>query len=191
MVKKTEIFKYVGYISYIMAANETLLFEYIFLKPMTELRVRELSRQSKLDTKTVMKYLNEFAKRKLIIKKQEKHKYPYYEPNRLSLIYKHEKSELLIRKIIESSLIEYLGDALSPEAIVLFGSVQKGTYHEESDIDLFMQTNYKKLDLLKFEKKLGHKINLLFEKNLKKLSEGLLTNIYNGLVLYGQLEVVK
>jgi len=174
-----------------MAATENFLLRHIFLKPMGKIRVRELSRQSKLDSKTVMKHLNEFVKKKLIIRKHEKHKYPYYEPNRLSLIYKHEKSELLVRKIIENGLIEYLETALSPKTIVLFGSVQKGTYHEESDIDIFVQADYKTLDLHKFETKLGHKINLLFELNLKSLSEGLLTNIYNGLSLFGQLEVIK
>ena len=48
------------------------------------------------------------------------------------------------------------------KAIVLFGSVAKGTYHEKSDIDIFICKAYKRIDLRKYENKLGHKINLLF-----------------------------
>ncbi len=74
--------------------------------------------------------------------------------------------------------------------IILFGSIQKGTYHKESNIDLFVQSDYKKLDLKKFNMKLGHKISVFFEKYLKKLSKDLLENIYNGTVLSRELEVL-
>ena len=162
-----------------------------FLNPMKKFGVRELSRITKTDTKTVMKYLKNLVKRKIILKKKEKKKYPYYEANRLSNLYRHEKSEVLIRKVLESGLIEFLEEKLTPKTIVLFGSVQKGTYHQESDVDLFIQTDYKKIDLSKFDKKIGYKVKLFFEKDLNKLSEGLLENIYNGLTLSGKLEVFK
>ena len=159
-----------------------------FLNPMAHYGVRKLARITKLDTKTVMKYLQELVQRKIVIKRKEKGKYPFYEANRLSYIYRHEKSEVLVKKILESGVIELL-EELSPKAIVLFGSVQKGTYHKDSDIDIFVQEEYKKLNLSKFNRKIGHQVQLLFEKDLKNLSPGLLENIYNGLVLAGKLEV--
>lgn len=162
-----------------------------FLNPMTQFGVRELARITKLDTKTVMKYLQELVQRKIVIKRKEKGKYPYYEANRLSYMYRHEKSEALVKKILASGLIEYLEKELNPKAIVLFGSVQKGTYHRESDVDIFIQAEYKQLDLSKFNKKIGHRVQLFFEKDLKKISKGLLENIYNGLVLVGKLGVIK
>ena len=158
---------------------------------MKKFGIRELSRITKTDTKTVMKYLKTLIKKKIVIKNKEKNRYPYYEANRLSYIYRHEKSEILIKKILESGLIECLEEKISPKTIVLFGSVQKGTYHKESDIDLFILADYKKLDLSKFNKKIGHQVNLFFEKDLNQLSKGLLENIYNGLTLSGKLEVLK
>lgn len=160
-----------------------------FLNPMARFGVRELARITKLDTKTVMKYLQNLVKERIIIKRKEKGRYAYYEANRLSYIYRHEKSEILIRKILASGLIDLLERNASPKAIVLFGSVQKGTYHKDSDVDLFVQAAYKQLDLHKFNQKIGHKIQLLFEKDIKSLNKGLLENIYNGLVLSGRLEV--
>lgn len=172
-----------------MEANKIAL--PFFLHPMAQYGVRELARVTRTDTKTVMKYLQELVKKKIVIKNQEKGKFPYYEANRISYLYRHEKSEILIKKIIESGLIEFLEQQLSPKSIVLFGSIQKGTYHKESDIDIFVQAAYKREDLSSFTKKLGHQVQLFCEENMHNLSKGLLENIYNGLVLSGKVEVVK
>lgn len=86
-------------------------------------------------------------------------------------------------------MIECLEKELKPRVVILFGSVRKGTYHEKSDIDIFVQAKKKKIDLAHFEKKLKHRIELFFEENPRQLSKGLLQNIYNGIVLSGELEL--
>ena len=174
-----------------MFANEDKLLREFFYKPMSHFGVRELSRTTRLDTKTVMKYLRDFTERKILLKQCKKWSFPYFEANRLSHTYLFNKSHLLVKRIIESGLVDFLENKLQPTSIVLFGSVPRGVYHAESDIDLFIQTSYVRLDLSKFEKFLGHKIQILFEENLNSLSKGLLENIYNGEVLSGRLEVVK
>lgn len=151
--------------------------------------MRELSRLTHTDTKTVMKYLQELVKKKIIARKKEAGKFPYYEANRNSYIYRHEKSEVMVKRIIESGLIEFLEHHFSPEVIVLFGSIQKGTYHQESDIDLFIHASPKRVDLSSFQAKIGYPIQLFCEENIHSLSKGLLTNIYNGLILAGKLEL--
>jgi len=161
-----------------------------FLNPMKKFGVRELSRITHSDTKTVMKYLKKLRQKHLIVKHSEEGTYAKYEADRESLLYRHEKSEYLVKKVLESGLIEDLETRCHPTAIVLFGSVQKGTYHQNSDIDIFVLAKEKKLDLHLFEKKIGYPIQLLFEENLRVLSKGLLGNIYNGLVLAGKLEVL-
>ncbi len=161
-----------------------------FLHPMAQYGVRELGRMTHTDTKTVMKYLRELLAKKIIARRQEKGKFPRYEANRTSYLYQHEKSEFVVKKIFESGIIEFLEQQFSPKAIVLFGSVQKGTYHQGSDIDIFIQASYKRIDLSLFTKKIGHSIQLLCEENIHSLSKGLLTNICNGLKLAGKLEVI-
>ena len=96
----------------------------------------------------------------------------------------------MIRKIIESNLTGFLGRQLQSKAIVLFGSAAKGTYHEKSDIDIFIHGKYCGIGLEKYEQKLKFKIRLLFEEDLDQLSPGLLENIYNGEVLSGKLRVL-
>ena len=160
-----------------------------FYKPMARFGVRDLGRLSKLDTKTVMKHLDEFRREGLIVRHDPKGSYPYFEANRLSIRYRFEKSHALMRKIVSSGLIEYLEKNLTSKTIVLFGSVKKGTYHEKSDIDIFIQASSKRIDLSRFEARLGHKISLFFDENPKKLTPGLLQNIYNGEVLSGNLDL--
>ncbi len=170
---------------------ENQLLELFFFNPMKGFGIRELGRTTKLDTKTIMKYLNDFIKRNIIKKLKKKGSYPKYEANRSSLQYRYTKSSYLVKKIIESGLIEFLEKKLKPKAIVLFGSMRKGTYHEMSDIDLFIQSDYKRINLSKYEDKLDYDIQLLFEKDLKQLSEGLLINIIDGITLRGKLEVIR
>ena len=172
-----------------MLRYEDKLLSLFYYQPMTHFGVRDLSRQAGLDSKTVMVYLKELVRRKLILRRQKKGSFPYFEANRLSFLYHFEKSHVLIKRILESELVVFLEDQFSPKTIVLFGSVRKGTYHKESDIDIFIQAPYKQLDLSLFKKVLGHSVRLLCEKNIKNLSSGLLENIYNGEVLSGKLEL--
>lgn len=168
---------------------EDQILKYFVYNPMRQFGVRELSRITNKNTKTVMKYLKDFVRKKIVRKIKKPYSYPFYEAHRLSKSYKIIKSNLLINKIAESGLIDFIEQKLNPKAIVLFGSVQKGTYIKDSDIDLFIQGKEKKLNLLKFERKLKHNIQLHFEENLNKLTEGLRNNIINGYTLSGGLEL--
>lgn len=172
-----------------METNESRLLEIFYIKPMGQFHVREIGRQAGLDTKTVMKYLHIFAKKGIIIRRKEKNGFPFYEANRHSAMYRYEKTHAVLEKLYDLGLIEHLEKELNPKAIILFGSVRKGTYHENSDIDLFVQAKKKKVELASFENKLKHKISLFFDENPNQLSKGLLQNIYNGIVLVGELEL--
>ncbi len=168
---------------------ETTIEEHFYNYPVRKFGVRELSRIANRDTKTVMKQLSTLTQHQIIKKNNIKGTYPSYEANRLSYLYRYKKSEYIVEKIMLSGLLECLGKKLHPKVIILFGSIQKGTYHQESDIDLFVQADYQQLNLNKFNKRIGHKIHLLFEKHIRNLSKGLLNNICNGRILRGTLEL--
>ncbi len=136
-------------------AYENKVLSLLFNKPMAKFHVRQLSRDTNLDTKTIMKYLKRWEKEGIIIRKKQRNHFPYYEANRLSRRYRFKKSNFMIEKIMQSNLIEYLEEKINPELIILFGSIQKGTYYKESDIDLFIKSDEQKIDLKRFEKKLG------------------------------------
>lgn len=170
--------------------NENGILQLFFYNPMTPFGVRKMSRETHKDTKTIMKQFRALQKKRIILRKKPNGKFPFYEANRLALPYKFEKSHYLIKKIVESDIVPYVEGETKPKAIVLFGSVAKGTYHKKSDIDIFIQAKYKYLNFTHYGKKIGHKIVPLFEQNIKQLSVGLRENIYNGYILSGKLEFV-
>ena len=174
--------------------QETLqekLLKQFFYHPMKPFHVRELSRIAHVDAKTVMKYLRTWQQQGLVRRVHPIGRFVYYESQRTGRAYHYEKSQMIVKHIIYSGLIDYLEEHLHPKALVLFGSMQKGTYHLQSDIDIYAQAQQIHIDLHRFEQKLGHSVNLFFEPKPKKLSKGLLTNIYNGYILAGNLEVIS
>ena len=100
--------------------------------------------------------------------------------------FKKIKMAFNIIKLQESGVLDYLHEKTLPKAIVLYGSYAKGTDRPESDIDLYLDSPEKKLELAQFEKKLGRKIHLLFKG---KMSPEFKNNLINGLVLKGHLRL--
>lgn len=153
-------------------------------------QLREISRKIDLAPKSVKIYLDELEKENLVIKKKHRiHNYPIYYTNRDDDHFRFLKRIDIMKRIKESEFLDYLSDKCMPEVIILFGSASKGEDIKDSDIDLFLQCDKKKLDLKKYEKKLKRKINIFFEKNFDKLSEELKMNIINGDKLKGYLKV--
>jgi predicted nucleotidyltransferase len=68
--------------------------------------------------------------------------------------------------------------------------MRKGDYHQESDIDLFIETiKRQEINLTSFEKKLRHKIQLFKEPNIEHLPKELFNNIINGIKLSGYIKL--
>lgn len=172
--------------------NRTKVLEVFFDNPLPEggFQLREISRKIDLAPKSVKLYLDELKKEDLIIKKEHRiHKYPVYYANRDNNYFRFVKRLNTIRRIKESGLLDYLDESCMPDAIVLFGSASKGEDRKDSDIDLYLQSKEKKLDLNKYENNLKRKINIFFEEDFDKLSNELKKNIINGDKLKGYIKI--
>jgi len=153
-------------------------------------QLREISRKVAVAPASVKRYLTELEKEGLILKTQHRiYGYPVYYANRDNETFRFLKKHDNIEQIRESGVIEYLFDEISPSAIILFGSASRGEDLRESDIDLFVMSEEKKINLDKFEKKLNKNINIFFSKDFNSLSDELKNNIINGVILKGYLKV--
>ena len=168
--------------------NKLRIIEIFFEEPSRNFQIREISRLSNIAVTSAKKYLDELLKEELLIK-DKKTLYPSYVANQQNKIFKIYKQQLMVLRLYTSGLIDFFNDELHPKCIILFGSVSKGEYDKNSDIDIFLQTEEKKINLTRFEKNLKHSINILFEDNLNKLSNELFNNIINGIKLYGYLKL--
>ena len=71
--------------------------------------------------------------------------------------------------------------------IILFGSLSKLESKKNSDIDLAVIGDMnKKIDLGKYEKKLGREIQLFCFKSIDNINKELKLNIMNGYVMWGE-----
>ena len=106
------------------------------------------------------------------------------------LYFKNLKTNYYTNQLFSSGLIGFLIDNLNPSLIILFGSFRKGESDKDSDMDVFVESQIKKeIDLKKFEKKIGHKIDLFVETSLEKLNSNLFNNVVNGIKLYGSFKI--
>ncbi len=156
--------------------------------PTKEFHMREISRRIKLAQPSVMNHLQALLKEKLIIK-EKKDLYPIYRANRESAIFNIYKKNHTVLTLTQSGLLDYIYNSCLPSVIILFGSASRAEDIETSDVDIFIQSSYKKLDLAIYERQLKRKIGLFFEQDFHKLSPELKNNILNGIILKGYIKV--
>ena len=168
--------------------NRYKLLKVFLFNPTEEFRLRELSRLSGISPPSVMVYLKEFESEGLI-KSYVKRGIPFYRAEIDNEKLRENKKLSILFELNESGLINFLWNNLSPKAIILYGGFAKGESTEDSDLDLFIIGKQKQINLDKYEKKIGVKIHLMFEDDLKKISKELKNNIINGITLKGYLKV--
>ena len=156
--------------------------------PVKKWHIRELSRKVKLASTSVKLHLKKLVREGLLFERDDD-VFKYYIANFDSEKFRFYKIIDWRLRIQESGLAEYLNDRCSPDTIILFGSCAKGEDLKEGDIDIYLQCSKKELDLGKYEKLLGRKIQLFFSERLNKLPKELRNNILNGIKLDGYIKV--
>ena len=161
--------------------NMDKVLEVFYAYPAQRFTVRELAKKTKIPKSTVQSYIKNLRKQGLISSENQVIE---------SAMFCIKKINFYVEKIFASGLVEHLKENLTPSAIILFGSFRKGESVKESDIDLFVETSKpQKLDLSKFERKLGHRIQIFQEKEIHSLPDRLFNNVINGIVLHGFVKV--
>jgi predicted nucleotidyltransferase len=165
-----------------------------FDNPTEELYLMDISRRLGLAHTSVLANLLSLIKEGVITKKtlsRGSRRFPVYSANMNDKRYKKHKKLYNLLNIMESGLVESVEQVVMPKSIVLFGSYSRGEDTEESDIDLFVESLEKKIDLPKFEKILNRKIQLHFNRDFSSYPVELKNNILNGIVLQGFIEAFR
>jgi len=121
----------------------------LFYKNKTaKLHLREIARQTKLHVPSVTNFLNNLEKEQILKSKKDGNlkKYAIRQSKKTYILFESfdiERFEKL--PSIRKNAIEIYTNNLpeKPIFIILFGSTAKGTYKENSDIDLLLVTNNK------------------------------------------------
>ena len=167
--------------------NVDKVLEVFYEFPAKKFTVRELSKLTKVPRATVHKVLVGLKKEGMVDGEGRAE---------TNLLFSTKKVNYFVEKIVRSGLIDFLAEELNPSVIILFGSLRKGDSVKESDIDIFVESFSKKrgfegqegFDLEKFEKKIGHEIQLFVHESIMDVNKNLRSNIINGIKLYGYLK---
>jgi len=168
--------------------NRYKILQVFFDNPNKKFQLRELSRITKISLPSVKKHIEQLLKQELVVEVKNG-VYKGYK-SLFSSKYKILKRNDLLFRLEESGLIKELEKTFTPNCILLYGSAVEGTDDERGDIDIFVQSSKKNIDISKYEKKINRTINILYEPDMKKIDNKLKNTLSNGIVLNGFLKVI-
>ncbi|MBR9690225.1 hypothetical protein GOV08_00920 [Candidatus Woesearchaeota archaeon] len=168
--------------------NENKVLSFFFEKPTTRFHIRELAKLAKIHPNTIIKITDSLEQKEYITKKRYKNLVEA-QANTESNKFVRAKKFFNIFKIYDSGVVDQLISYYKPKAIILYGSYSRGEDFEKSDIDLVVITKEKKqINKTHYEKKLDKEIHLTLI-DYTKISKEFYTNLINGHVLHGYLEL--
>ena len=161
-----------------------------FDDPEREFSLAEIKRSANIAPTSIIIHLKELIKNGIVCKKDKvsgKRTYPFYKANFENENYKWYKFIYNLEILKKSRILEYIQDNCMPNCIIFFGSYVKAEDTKESDVDIYVQSKEKLLNLKKYERFINRKIQLHFKEDFNKYPKELKNNIINGIKLSGYL----
>ncbi len=174
-------------------SKEQDVLKLFFNFPTKHWHFKKLKEKANLSDAKLAKWLNKFIKKNLIKKIKTKNKMPYYVGNYKSPNYQNTKKIFALREFHKSGFLNHLL-SLKAKVIIIFGSLSRWDWYDESDIDLFIFGNAKGFKPVKFETKLHREIQIFHAKNkndLNKYGNALISNIIQGEFIKGDISTLE
>jgi len=163
----------------------------LFVKVGVSLNALGIAKNLKVSQPAVSKALPFLVKEEFVKLQKDK------ESGRFSIELNRENHKIMqlkradnLRLIYEFGLADYLEKEFAGATIILFGSYARGDDTLNSDIDIAIIGRKDKLiNLINFEKIFERKIILNFYNSFKDIHKNLKENLFNGIILYGGVEL--
>jgi len=159
--------------------------------PLKEWHFEEIAKEAKVTKLVANKWLKKYVSERLLYRIKEKGRFPYYTVGNNNQVYYSKKRIFALEQIHNSGLLTKLISLKGAKTIILFGSMVKGDWYKNSDIDIFIFGNISNLNKKTYEFRLKRNIELHVFQNKDEIDEvktGLIQNIVNGYVLKGQIQ---
>lgn len=177
-----------------LPSKENKILELFFEYPSKHWQFKEVKNRVKLPDNKTSKWLKKLVKEKIVTRVKPKGKMPFYVGNYNAPEYQNTKRLFGMKMVHESGFLNHLCSLKKADAVILFGSLSRGDWYNESDIDLFIYGEETGLELNRYSKKLGREVQLFVCKNRKdfrKLGNSLIKNIILGDIIKGDLSFLK
>lgn len=162
--------------------------------PKEGFTIRWISKQLELAPTSVKLHLDKLSREGIpgypLVTRSRGISYPVYWSNRNSELFRFYKKMDMLFRLEESGALEHISEQCSPDNIVLFGSASRGEDVKGSDVDLFVESDEKKMNMEKYEAVLKRNISTHFSTSINRFPKELRNNIINGIVMRGYLKVL-
>src|SRR3989338_1265446 len=139
--------------------------------PLKEWHFEEVVRAAKVTKLVANKWLKKYVSEKLLKHVKQKSKFPYYTVGANNPMYYSLKRVYALEKLHKSGLITRLLSLKTAKTIILFGSIAKGDWYKDSDIDIFVFGDISGFDKNVYELRLQKKIELHIFQNKEEIEE--------------------
>ncbi len=159
--------------------------------PLKEWHFEEIVREAKITKAVANKWLRKYVKEGLLKKIKEKGRFPYFAVGSNNPVYYSLKRIYALEQLHKSGLIPKLLSLKNAKTVILFGSVVRGDWYRESDIDIFIYGDVDDFDKKVYELKLNKHIELhifMDKEEIQEVKTGLVRNIINGYVVKGRIQ---
>lgn len=165
-----------------------LILEY---SPLKEWHFEEIVREAKVTKAVANKWLRKYVKEGMLNRIKERGRFPHFAVGSNNAVYYSLKRVYALEQLHKSGLISKLLSLKNARTIVIFGSIVRGDWYKDSDIDIFVYGNLEDFDKIQYEFKLHRNIELhIFEneEEIRDVKTGLIKNIINGYLVKGQIQ---
>ncbi len=162
--------------------------------PMKEWHFSEIAEKAGVTKLVANKWLKKYLLQGLLHHIKEDGKFPFFTVGPKNPVYYSLKRVYALDQLHKSGLLPKLLSLEKARTVILFGSMAKGDWYENSDIDIFVLGNLRNFDKKVYELKLKRRIDLHIFRSRHEISEvktGLIQNIINGYVIKGHLKHIK
>ncbi|MEK6963761.1 MAG: nucleotidyltransferase domain-containing protein [Nanoarchaeota archaeon] len=159
--------------------------------PLKKWHFEEVVREAQVTKAVANKWLKKYVQDGVLARKKEKGKFPYFTVGSNNSVYYSLKRVYSLERLHKSGLIPKLLSLKTVKTIILFGSLARGDWYKDSDIDLFIFGNLTDFDKNLYESKLKRNIELHVFRDKKEIQEvktGLIKNVINGYLIKGDLQ---
>ena len=174
-----------------MSKEENVLELILENSPLKEWHFEEIVREAKVTKAVANKWLKKYVEEGVLHRIKEKGRFPYFTVGSNNQSYYSRKRLYALEQIYKSGLIRQLLSLKRAKTVIIFGSLIKGDWYKDSDVDLFVYGKAEAFDKNLYESKLGRNIELhIFEdkRDIAKVKTGLIKNVMNGYLVKGQIQ---
>lgn len=159
--------------------------------PLKEWHFKEIAQEANVTRAVASKWLHKYVAEGLLRRMKPAGQFPIYTVGSGNPVYRSLKRVYALEQLHRSGLLPALLSVSTAKTIVIFGSIARGDWYKDSDIDLFIFGTIPDFDRNLYERRLRRRIELhTFEsrRDIQEVRTGLIRNVISGYVVKGSIQ---